>query len=222
MRRRLLIVCALVSMASAARADDADLVKRGEYLARAGDCIACHTPPGAPPYSGGRKIDTPYGPIYSPNLTPDKETGIGAWSDDDFYRAMHEGLGKNGEYLYPVFPFPWYTNVTRDDALAIKAYLSTLKPVHSPDKPNGFSFPYNVRTALAAWRLAFFRAAEPKAPAPGDKIGRGAISSRASAIAASATTAALRGALPIGAANTRAARYRAGMRPISPATLNRA
>src|SRR5271167_1232468 len=106
-----------------ARADESDLVKRGEYLTRAGDCVACHTKPGGEPLAGGLKLDTPFGPIYTPNITPDKETGLGAWSDDDFYRAMHAGIRKGGAYLYPAFPFPWYTNVSRDDVLAIKAYL---------------------------------------------------------------------------------------------------
>ena len=170
----LVLIALCVWSATAARAQE-DIVKRGEYLATAGDCVACHTQPGKAAFSGGRRMDTPYGPIYPPNLTPDKETGIGDWSDDDFYRAMHEGLGRNHEYLYPVFPFPWYTNVTRDDALAIKAYLFSLKPVHSPDKPNGFSFPFDVRTALGGWRALYFKPnPEPKEPAPGDKLARGA------------------------------------------------
>ena len=155
-----------------ARAADADLLKRGEYLARAGDCVACHTRPGGEPFAGGRRLDTPFGAIYSPNLTPDKETGIGGWSDDDFYRALHEGIGKNGEYLYPAFPFPWYTKVTRDDALAIKAYLFSLPPVREQNKPVAFSFPFDVREGLATWRLLFFKPAEPKQP--DDKLSRGA------------------------------------------------
>ena len=158
--------------AGSAGAADADLVKRGEYLARAGDCIACHTAPGGQPYAGGAALETPYGPIYPPNLTPDKATGIGAWSDDDFYRALHEGVGRDGEYLYPAFPFPWYTNVTREDALAIKAYLFSLKPVNAPPKPNGLRFPFDIREALAGWRALFFMAATPKPPGD-DKLARG-------------------------------------------------
>jgi mono/diheme cytochrome c family protein len=152
---------------------DADLVKRGEYLARAGDCIACHTGPGQPPYSGGYKMDTPIGVIYPPNLTPDKQTGIGDWSDDQFYRAMHEGIGKDGEYLYPVFPFPWYTNVTRQDALAIKAYLFSLPPTHRDYKPPAFPFPFNIREALLTWRTLFFKPGKPGEPAGDDKVARG-------------------------------------------------
>lgn len=98
---------AFILAVGVARADDLDLLKRGEYLARAGDCIACHTAPGGQPFESGLKMDTPFGPIYTPNISPDRETGIGAWSDDEFYRALHEGVGKKGEYLYPVFPFPW-------------------------------------------------------------------------------------------------------------------
>ena len=114
----------------AARADDA-LIKRGEYLTTAGDCVACHSAPGGEKFAGGLYMDTPVGKISTPNLTPDKETGIGGWSDDQFYRAMHEGIDNEDAYLYPVFPFPWYTKVTKDDALAIKAYLFSLKPVHA-------------------------------------------------------------------------------------------
>jgi mono/diheme cytochrome c family protein len=162
--------------AEAARADDAGLVKRGEYLMRAGDCVACHTKPGGEPLAGGLKLDTPFGPIYSPNITPDHETGIGGWSDDEFYRAMHEGIGKKGEYLYPAFPFPWYTNVSRDDAIAIKAYLFAQKPVHAPDKPPGFAFPFNIREALLTWRTLFFKEGKPTASTPKseDSVARGA------------------------------------------------
>jgi len=139
--------------------DNSSLIKRGEYLAKVGDCIACHTiPDGGKPFAGGRYMDTPFGAISTPNLTPDKTTGIGSWSDDDFYRAMHEGIDKDGQYLYPVFPFPWYTKVTRDDALAIKAYLFSLPPENSPRKPLKFSFPFNQRDALFGWRTLFFRA----------------------------------------------------------------
>ena len=94
-----------------AGAADADLVKKGEYLARAGDCIACHTAPGGKPFAGGLMMETPVGGISTPNITPDQKTGIGTWTDDQFFRAMHEGIGQHGEYLYPAFPFPWYTNV---------------------------------------------------------------------------------------------------------------
>jgi mono/diheme cytochrome c family protein len=159
-----------------ARADDSDLVKRGEYLTRAGDCVACHTKPGGEPFAGGLKLDTPFGPIYSPNITPDHETGIGGWSDDEFYRAMHEGIGKRGEYLYPAFPFPWYTNVSRDDVIAIKAYLFAQKPSHAPYQPPGLSFPFNIRSALLTWRTLFFKEGKPDQATPDstDHLARGA------------------------------------------------
>jgi mono/diheme cytochrome c family protein len=137
---------------------DEQLLKRGEYLARAGDCVSCHTAPGGKPFAGGLYMPTPFGEISTPNITPDKTTGIGDWSDDNFYRAMHEGIGRHGEYLYPVFPFPWFTNVSRDDVLAIKAYLFSLAPVNAPRAPLKLAFPFSIRESLFAWRTAFFKA----------------------------------------------------------------
>src|ERR1700731_827808 len=93
------------SPAAAAPLSQADLIKRGEYLAHAGDCIACHMVRGGKPYAGGYALPTPFGTLYSPNLTPDKETGIGTWTSDDFYRAMHTGHAKDGSFLYPAFPY---------------------------------------------------------------------------------------------------------------------
>jgi mono/diheme cytochrome c family protein len=154
---------------------DQNLVARGEYLARAGDCTACHSAPGGKPYAGGVAIATPFGAMYTPNITPDKDTGIGAWSDADFYKAMHEGIGHDGEYLYPAFPYPWFTKITRDDVSAIKAYLDTLPPVHAPKQPNHLMFPFNVRLGLGGWNAAFFHAGEFKAdPAASAELNRGA------------------------------------------------
>ena len=148
---------------------------RGKYLVDAGDCMACHTNPGGQAFAGGRYMETPFGPISTPNITPDKETGIGDWTDDQFYRVFHEGIGKGGEYLYPAMPYPWYTKVTRDDVLAIKAYLFSLQPVHSPRKPNKMAFPFNIRTGLLAWNEAFFHEGtfQPD-PAKSDEVNRGA------------------------------------------------
>ena len=158
-----------------ARAADADLVKRGEYLTIAGDCIACHTTPGGKRFAGGLYIDTPVGKLSTPNLTPDKETGIGNYSDDQFYRAIHEGIDAKGQYLYPALPFPWFTKVTRDDALAIKAYLFSLEPVHAPRKEIKIGFPFDVREGLLTWRTLFFKAGtfkpDPEATA---EVNRGA------------------------------------------------
>ncbi len=158
----------------AAGADQA-LVDKGAYLVKMGDCMACHTAPGGKAFAGGLAMKTPFGTIYTPNITPDKATGIGNWSDDDFYRAMHEGIDDHGKYLYPVFPFPWYTKVTRDDVLAIKSYLLSVTPVDAPRKPLEFGFPFNIRESLLTWRTAFFKP-NTFAPDPtkSDEINRGA------------------------------------------------
>ena len=100
-----------------------EVITRGEYLARAGDCVACHTSPGAKEFAGGRVMPTPFGNMYVPNITPDEETGIGAWTADEFYRMMHNGVSRDGTLLYPVMPFASYTKVTREDSDAIYAYL---------------------------------------------------------------------------------------------------
>jgi len=177
--RRAAAIAVTVSIfaAPAAFADQAsaDLVKRGEYLARAGDCFSCHTRPGGAELAGGRLVETPVGTIASPNITPDAETGIGKWSDDDFYRALHDGVTKDGSYLYPVMPFDHYTFVTRDDDLAIKAYLFSLKPVHAPRVASHIDFPFNIRPGLAAWRAVFFKPGTFKPdPARTEQENRGA------------------------------------------------
>lgn len=173
-------VAALVGLgfagaAVSAHAQDADLVKRGAYLVTAGDCVACHTAPGGKPFAGGLYMETPVGKISTPNLTPDKDTGLGNWSDDQFYNAFHNGIDDEGQYLYPAFPFPWYTKVTKDDAHAIKAYLNSLPAVHAPRKPLQMGFPFNVRTALFTWRTLFFSAGtfEPNKTATAE-VNRGA------------------------------------------------
>ncbi len=148
----------LPAILAAAEPPSADLIARGKYLSDAGDCLGCHSKPGGEPFAGGRYLPTPFGPLSTPNITPDQETGIGGWSDDQFYRVFHEGIGKEGEYLYPAMPYPWFTKVTREDVLAIKAYLDTLKPVHAPKLPNKLAFPFNIRAGLLAWDQAFFRA----------------------------------------------------------------
>src|SRR3984885_8117198 len=117
-----------------------ELIAHGEYLARAADCAACHNTPGGQPFAGGLAFKLPFGTIYSTNITPDRETGIGDWSDDDFVRALHRGIAKNGSYLYPAFPYTSFSTMTREDAVAIKAYLFTLPPVHAPPRPDTLSF----------------------------------------------------------------------------------
>lgn len=137
---------------------DADPVARGEYLTRAADCIACHTvPETGKPFAGGLPFKLPFGTIYSSNITADVETGIGGWSDDDFVRAMHDGVRKDGKHLYPAFPYTAYTQLSRADVLAIKAYLFTLPRVRQPERPNDLGFPFNQRWAMGFWNAVFFR-----------------------------------------------------------------
>ena len=133
----------------------APLVARGEYLALAADCKACHTARGGQPFAGGRAFELPFGTLYTPNITPDPKTGIGAWSDAEFLRAMHQGIGRDGKRLYPAFPYDSYTLLTDEDVLAIKAYLFTLKPVVNADRDNTFIFPFNQRWSMAIWSLLF-------------------------------------------------------------------
>ncbi len=140
-----------------ADADPATLVTRGAYLARAGNCAACHTAPGGERYAGGRGLPTPFGTVYATNLTPDTETGIGAWSEDDFWRALHNGRARDGRFLYPAFPYPNYTRVTRADADALYAYLRTVPPVQRANRAHTLRFPYNTQIVLAGWRALFFR-----------------------------------------------------------------
>ena len=133
----------------------AELIARGEYLTRAADCAACHNVPGGEPFSGGVAFKLPFGTIYSTNITADRETGIGTWSDDDFVRALHRGIAKDGTHLYPAFPYTSYTGLSRDDAVAIKAYLFSLPPVHAPARPADLTFPFNQRWTMRFWNLAF-------------------------------------------------------------------
>lgn len=134
---------------SAAQTDDmAARVTRGAYLARIGSCATCHTTPGGARYAGGRGIPTPFGTVYAGNLTPDPTTGIGAWSADDFWHALHEGRTRDGRLLYPAFPYPSYTKVTREDADALYAYLRTIPPVRHANRPHALRFPYDTRLAL--------------------------------------------------------------------------
>ncbi|WP_426690032.1 c-type cytochrome [Rhodanobacter ginsengiterrae] len=126
-------------------------VEHGRYLVRAGDCMACHTADGGAAFAGGRAVPTPFGVIYSTNITPDRSTGVGGWSGDDFYRAMHEGIARDGHHLYPAFPYPWFTRISRDDVRDIKAYLDTREPVHQVNRPNKLPWPFSMRGLMAAW-----------------------------------------------------------------------
>ena len=158
------------SGSAAGAAAGPEQVARGAYLARAGNCRDCHTPRGAAPYSGGRGIPTPFGTVYSSNLTPDLQTGIGAWSAADFRRALHNGRSRDGRLLYPAFPYDAYTRISAADADALFAYLRSLPAVAQPNRPHALRFPYDTQAALAVWRALFFRPArfEPDATRPPD------------------------------------------------------
>jgi mono/diheme cytochrome c family protein len=149
--------------ACAAGIDDQsfDQVERGRYLNIAGNCAGCHTLPGSGhELAGGRILETPFGSLLSPNITPDPVTGIGAWTDDEFVNAMTKGTGRNGTHLFPAMPYTYYTKISRDDALAIRAYLNTLPPVHNVVRADQLPFPLNVRENLVAWDRLFFRPGE--------------------------------------------------------------
>ncbi len=135
----------------------ADIVTRGQYLARAADCVGCHTAQGGQAWVGARAFKTPFGTIYSTNITPDRETGIGAWSDAEFLRSLKQGVGRRGEHLYPAFPFESYAHMADADGLAIKAYLFTLKPVRMPTPANAMIFPADQRWLMAVWKALFSR-----------------------------------------------------------------
>jgi mono/diheme cytochrome c family protein len=132
------------------------LLAKGEYLARAGDCIACHTNPGGALFAGGLAMPTPFGTLYSSNITPDRETGIGTWTADQFDAALHTGRFPDGGLIYPAMPYGSYTKVTRADSDAIYAYLRSVRPVHQPNRPQDLRFPYDNRSLILGWRTLFF------------------------------------------------------------------
>jgi mono/diheme cytochrome c family protein len=140
------------------------MVQRGAYLARVGNCAACHTARGGLPFAGGKSIDTPFGMVFTSNITPDRRTGIGTWTAADFWQAMHLGRSKDGRLLNPAFPYPEYTRITREDSDAIFVYLLSVPPVQQTNRPHALRFPYNTQAALAVWRTLFF------SPAPFEPV----------------------------------------------------
>ena len=151
------------------------LVERGRYLALAGNCAGCHTVRGGAPYAGGLGIGTPFGTIYSSNLTPDATRGIGSWSVDHFWRAMHNGRSKRGRLLYPAFPYPSFTKLTREDSDALYAYLRSVPAASQANTRHALRFPYNTQLALAVWRaLSFTPGVFEKDPAKPAEWNRGA------------------------------------------------
>ncbi|WP_213290190.1 cytochrome c [Bradyrhizobium sp. sGM-13] len=136
---------------------DTALVKRGRDLAAIGNCSDCHTPRGAKNFAGGLPVPTPFGTIFSTNITPDPETGIGRWSEAAFRRAMRSGVNREGQHLYPTFPYDHFTNVSDEDDRALYAFLMTRQPVRAAARENQLSFPFDQRLAIAGWKLLFLR-----------------------------------------------------------------
>lgn len=132
------------------------VLERGAQLAAAGNCMACHTARGGEPWAGGRPVQTPFGPIYASNLTPDPDTGLGRWSAGDFRRALLHGQSRDGRLLYPAFPYNHTTRMTPEDVDALYAHLRTLPPVVQPARAHGLRFPFNTQAALALWRILYF------------------------------------------------------------------
>ena len=162
MRRRLglLAAAAAATIAGAAAAgntgQDFSQIERGRYLATVGDCAGCHTKPGGKDFAGGLPIETPFGTVIASNITPDKQTGIGLWSDDDFVRAMTEGIRRDGKHLFPAMPYPYFTKASRDDVLAVRAYLTTVPAVDNGVDADQLPFPLRVREDMAAWNKLYF------------------------------------------------------------------
>lgn len=149
--------------------------ERGAYLARIGNCALCHTAPGGAKYAGGKPVDTPFGTVYSSNITPDRASGIGHWTADDFWRALHHGQSRDGRLLYPAFPYTSYTRLTRDDSDALWSYLQTVPPAARNNTPHALRYPYSTQWALRLWRAVFFDPATPQAAAVADpQLQRGA------------------------------------------------
>jgi mono/diheme cytochrome c family protein len=135
---------------------NSDRIQRGRYLAVLGDCAGCHTAPGGAPFAGGLALQTPFGTLVAPNITPDTETGIGNMTDDEFLAVLHEGRGHNGKRLYPAMPYPAYTKMTDEDVMAMRAYFATIAPVKNPVVSNQLPFPLNIRLAMVFWNALDF------------------------------------------------------------------
>jgi mono/diheme cytochrome c family protein len=156
--RALLAAAFAFASVTAALADSQnfDRIERGRYLAVLGDCAACHTKPGGQPFAGGLALQTPFGILVAPNITPDPETGIGTMTDAEFLASLHDGRGRNGRRLYPAMPYPAYTHMSDEDVLAIRAYLATVAPVSNPVISNQLPFPFNIRLSMLAWNTLNF------------------------------------------------------------------
>jgi mono/diheme cytochrome c family protein len=146
-----------------ARGEEA--IARGRYLAILGDCAGCHTEGHGPAFAGGLPFNTPFGTIYSTNITPDRDTGIGKWTAADFYSALHDGVAPGGKHLYPAFPYIYFRHVTRQDTTDLFAYLRAQKPVHREPTPNKLMFPMNLRFGMIFWNWLYFDKSPPETPA---------------------------------------------------------
>lgn len=166
----------LLLSGGAASAQDQSLVERGRYLTILADCTACHTnTTGGGAFAGGRPIETPFGKLLSANITPDTESGIGAWSDNEFDAAVRGGRRPDGSRLYPAMPYTYYARMSHEDTLAIRAYLKTVKPVHAEVETNQLPFPFNIRADMVVWDGLFFAEGEHKPdPARSGEWNRGA------------------------------------------------
>tara|TARA_Y200000002_G_scaffold368997_2_gene362668 strand:- start:1478 stop:3067 length:1590 start_codon:yes stop_codon:yes gene_type:complete len=138
------------------KAKDPELAKKGLYLTKLGDCIACHTANAKEPFAGGRAINSPFGTFYSPNITSDKEHGLGKWTFEEFKNSMRHGYRPNGANLFPVFPYLYYTKVTDEDLVAMKAYFDIIPPIPKKNKPHDVPFPFNIRFLVTGWNMLFF------------------------------------------------------------------
>ena len=171
MRYALAFLALALLAGTASRAQNPDkqsfeVIEHGHYMATAADCTACHTAPGGKPFAGGGALETPFGVLLAPNITPDVQTGIGGWTDDEFVNAVQNGVGHHGIHLYPAMPYPYYTKMTRADVLAIRAYLSTVQPVRNLVIANQLPFPFDQRESMVAWNGLYFTPGEFK-PDPG-------------------------------------------------------
>ncbi len=180
MRRTVVVAAASLLAAANVQAQD-DLAKRGEYLIYAGGCITCHTEErdDALPLAGGRAMESPFGTFYSPNITPDPETGIGKWTEDDFVNAFWNGVNPEGKHYYPSFPYTSYTGVTREDLVAMMAYLMSLEPARKKNREHDLAWYMSTRLAAGTWKNLYFKPARFKPDeTKGDQWNRGAYLAR--------------------------------------------
>ena len=167
MKLFLAVLAACVSLSTATRADEA-AVARGRYLAILGDCSGCHTLPNGPPFAGGLSFNTPFGTLYSTNITQDRDTGIGNWSETDFSRALHDGVAPGDTHLYPALPYVYFSRITPQDTSDLFAYIKTLTPVHRPATPDKLMFPFNLRFGMMVWNWLYLDKTPPVLPATAD------------------------------------------------------